>query len=125
MMAVMTKSPAGDDIVILSRAEYEKLAGAREDADDAAVARALLSRVEGGTEETLSTEELDAYLKAPTPLAFWRRKRGLTQAALARQAGVAQGYISEIEAKRKQGDVAVLKRVAQALRISLDDLVTD
>jgi DNA-binding XRE family transcriptional regulator len=125
MMAVMTKSPAGDEIVILSRAEYEKLADAREDADDATVARALLSRVEGGTEETLSTEELDAYLKAPTPLAFWRRKRGLTQAALARQAGVAQGYISEIEAKRKQGDVAVLKRVAQALRISLDDLVTD
>jgi DNA-binding XRE family transcriptional regulator len=124
-MAVMTKSPSGEDIVILSRAEYEKLTGAREDADDTSVARALMARVEGGTEEILTAEELDAYLKAPTPLAFWRRKRDLTQAALAQQAGVAQGYISEIEAKRKQGDLAVLKRIAQALRISLDDLVSD
>lgn len=124
-MPVMTKSPTGEDIVILSRAEYEKLTEVREDADDAAVARALIARVEGRTEETLTAEELDVYLKAPTPIAFWRRKRGLTQAALAQQAGVAQGYISEIEARRKRGDVALLKRIAAALRISLDELVPD
>ena len=56
-------------------------------------------------------------------LAFWRRKRGLTQAALARQAGLAQGFLSEIEAGKKTGDVAVLVRIARSLNVKLDDLV--
>lgn len=123
-MAVLTKSPGGEDIVILSRAEYEKLTDAREDMADASRAHSIMARVTAGTENVLTSDELDAYLKAATPLAFWRRKRNLTQAALAQQVGVAQGYISEIEAKRKSGDVATLKRIARALGISLDDLVS-
>jgi len=39
-MPVMTKSPKGDDIVILSRKEYDRLlAAANEDVTDAAVAK--------------------------------------------------------------------------------------
>ena len=74
------------DTVILTRDDYEALIDAR----DAAVAqRAVVS----GAMETLSEAELDAYLAAPTPLAFWRRHRGLTQAALAKAVGVSQPYL--------------------------------
>ena len=53
-----------------------------------------------------------------------RDKRGLTQASLAEAAGVAQGFLSEIETGTKTGDVQTLKRIAGVLRITLDDLVT-
>jgi ribosome-binding protein aMBF1 (putative translation factor) len=121
-MPVMTKSPKGDDIVILSRKEYDRLlVAANEDAADAAVARKAIAR----NEETLSEAEMDELLAARTPLAFWRRKRGLTQADLARAAGTAQGFLSEIESGLKTGDVAVLQRIAIALEISLLELVPD
>ena len=123
MAAIMTKTPGGEDIVILSRAEYEALTAESEDRTDAARARAVLAHLEAGEEELLTGAELDALLAAPTPLAFWRRKRGLTQAVLAREAGIAQGFLSEIEAGKKTGDVGTLRRIAQALNIRLDDLV--
>jgi DNA-binding XRE family transcriptional regulator len=120
-MPVMTKSPAGDEIVILSRAEYESLIAERdEDEADAATARARLAE---GADDALTGAEVDALLAAPTPLAFWRKKRALTQQKLAAAAGVGQGFLSEIEAGKKTGDVGTLKRIADALNVRLDDLV--
>jgi ribosome-binding protein aMBF1 (putative translation factor) len=121
-MPVMTKSPKGDDIVILSRKEYDRLlAAADEDVIDAAIAKKAIAR----NEETLSETEVDELLAARTPLAFWRKKRGLTQTDLAKVAGIAQGFLSEIESGLKTGDVTVLQRIAIALEISLLELVPD
>jgi|ERR1700688_1379643 DNA-binding XRE family transcriptional regulator len=121
-MPVMTKSPKGDDIVILSRKEYDRLlVAANDDAVDAAIAKKAIAR----NEETLSEVEMDELLAARTPLAFWRKRRGLTQTDLARAAGIAQGFLSEIESGRKTGDVTVLQRIAIALEISLLELVPD
>jgi len=121
-MPVMTKSPKGDDIVILSRKEYDRLlAAADEDGIDAAMAKKAIAR----NEETLSEVEVDELLAARTPLAFWRKKRGLKQTDLAKAAGIAQGFLSEIESGLKTGDVTVLQRIAIALEISLLELVPD
>jgi ribosome-binding protein aMBF1 (putative translation factor) len=121
-MPVMTKSPKGDDIVILSRKEYDRLlVAANDDAVDAAIAKKAIAR----NEETLSEAEMDELLAARTPLAFWRKRRGLTQTDLARAAGIAQGFLSEIESGGKTGDVTVLQRIAIALEISLLELVPD
>ena len=120
----MTKSPAGEDIVILSRAEYETLtARANEDATDIAVGNGIMARFAAGTEETLTDAETDELLAAKTPLAFWRKKRGLTQAALSQMVGVAQGFLSDIEAGKKTGDVQTLRKIADSLSLTLDDLV--
>jgi transcriptional regulator with XRE-family HTH domain len=124
-MPVMTKTPKGDDIVILSRAEYNALAmGQRdEEAADAARANQILAELAGGSETLLTSEQADALLAAKTPLAFWRKHRGMTQQALSKRVGVAQGFISEIENGAKTGDVQTLAAVARALEISMDDLV--
>jgi ribosome-binding protein aMBF1 (putative translation factor) len=92
-----------------------------ENMSDAAVAKKAIAR----NEETLSEAELDELLAARTPLAFWPTKRGLTQTDLAKAAGIAQGFLSEIESGLKTGDVTVLQRIAVALEISLLDLVPD
>lgn len=120
-MPVMTKSPKGDDIVILSRKEYDRLLVAANDVADAALAKRAIAR----NEETLSEAEMDELLAARTPLAFWRKKRGLTQTDLAKAAKIAQGFLSEIESGLKTGDVTVLQRIAIALEISLLELVPD
>jgi DNA-binding XRE family transcriptional regulator len=118
----MTKSPKGDDIVILSRKEYDRLlVAANEDMADAAIAKMAIAR----NEETLSESEMDELLAARTPLAFWRKKRRLTQTELAKAADIAQGFLSEIESGLKTGDITVLQRIAVALEISLLELVPD
>lgn len=121
-MAVMTKTPGGEDIVILSRKEFDRLTEIEEDLADIRAADAIMARIKDGTEELLSSAEVDAYLAAKTPLAFWRKKRGLTQAALAAKTGVAQGFLSEIEAGKKTGDVKTLRKIADTLRVTIDDL---
>ena len=124
-MPVMTKTPRGDDIVILSRAEYDALAFGRrdEDAADAAHANSILADIESGTETLLTSEQADQLLSAKTPLAFWRKHRGMTQEELSKSIGVAQGFVSEIENGTKTGDVQTLANIAKVLAISLDDLV--
>ena len=124
-MPVMTKTPLGDDIVILSRAEYDALTADRRDEDtaDAAYANRILADIENGTETLLTNEQADQLLNAKTPLAFWRKHRGMTQDALSKLIGVAQGFVSEIESGTKTGDVQTLAAMARVLAISLDDLV--
>src|SRR5258708_3909391 len=106
-MPVMTKTPKGDEIVILSRAEYDALTrGQRdEDAADAARANQILAELARGSETLLTSEQADELLAAKTPFAFWRKHRGMTQEALSKLVGVAQGFISEIENGSKTGDV--------------------
>lgn len=124
-MPVMTKTPQGDEIVILSRAEYDALTTGRRDEDtaDAAHANRILADIESGTETLLTGGQANQLLNAKTPLAFWRKHRGITQDALSKLIGVAQGFVSEIESGTKTGDVQTLAAMARVLAISLDDLV--
>ena len=94
---------------------------AQQGISDAAVAQKAIAR----DEEVLSEAEIDELLVAKTPLAFWRKKRGLTQTELAKAADIAQGFLSEIESGLKTGDVTVLQRIAAVLEITLLDLVPD
>jgi len=120
----MTKAPNGDEIVILSRDEYDRLIAADEDTKDAKTARRIIEQIASGEETVLTEAELDEFLKAKTPLSFWRKKRRMTQADLAKAADIAQGFISEIESGQKPGTPATLKKIAQALNIKIDDLIS-
>jgi predicted transcriptional regulator len=81
---------------------------------DAAAHKATMAAVARGEQEMLAAEETVA---APTPLAFWRVRRGLTQKQPSQTAGVSQSYIADVEAGRRKGDAALLERLAQALRL--------
>jgi transcriptional regulator with XRE-family HTH domain len=119
-MPVMTKGPQGDDIVILSRTEYDQLiAATNEDARDAETLRRSIARVKSGEEETFTSAEVDAFLAARTPLAFFRKKRSMNQDTLAKRAGITQSDLSEIEIGGKNGDIRTLRKLAAALKVSL------
>jgi len=114
-----TKSPTGEKVVVLTEAEYDALLDAR----DAAVGAAVMARIQKGEEETFSPEEATAYLEAPTPLAFWRKHRGLTQKALADAVGISQSYVADLESGRRQGNPSLLLRLAKVLGTSMESLV--
>ncbi len=110
-------TPKGEELVVLSREEYEDLIDAREHA----VAMAAHAR---GEDPGLTDAEMDEYLAAPTPLAYWRKRRGLTQAKLAVAAGISQPYLAQLEsARRTSADIAVYARLAKRLGVLIEDVV--
>ena len=117
------QTPSGEEMVVLPRAEYEALITAVEDLEDALAAERSIERIAAGETELIPDTEVDAYLDAPTPLAFWRRKRGLTQAVLAEKVEVTQAYLSEIEGGKKEARIGVLRQLAGTLKVTVDQLV--
>ena len=68
------------------------------------------------------TSEMRELMKAPTPLAFWRRRRGVTQAALAGLAETTQPHIAELESGKRGGSLDVMARIGRALKVPLEAL---
>ena len=116
------------DTVTMSRAEYEALIEAAEDAEDLAHLAAQEERerilgVEAARRDYLPGELVKRMLEGEHPVRLWREQRGLTLSELADRAGIAVSYLSEIESGRKSGSVRALRKVAKALGLTLDDLV--
>src|SRR4029078_1961062 len=100
-----TKTPAGEEIVMLPAAEYDRLIELAEDAADIRHAEQALAELEAGTMETFSQADVEAMLAAPSQISFWRKRRGLTQADLARKAQISQAYLAQMEGAKRTGDV--------------------
>ena len=116
-------TPGGEELVLLPRAEYDRLAAlaaeAEEDAADAAAYDAAKAEfvAEGAP---AFPPELSAMLFATkSRLAAIRKWRGLSQAELAAKAGIQQGYLSDLETKRRSGLAATIERLAEALDVPL------
>ncbi|MEJ0093382.1 MAG: helix-turn-helix transcriptional regulator [Methylocella sp.] len=115
------RTPGGETLVILPLAEFEALRDAADAADHARAMDALAR----GEDERLTAKEALALAEAKTPLAFWRNKRVMTQGELSTRAGVSQSAIADMERGARVGTVAVLKRVAEALGVRIEDLVAE
>jgi DNA-binding XRE family transcriptional regulator len=111
------------DTVTLSRADFEALMEALEDAQDLAESREAFARLQRGEEEAFPIELVEQILDGMSPVRAYRQYRGLTQQALAQAAALSPSYLSEIEAGRKPGSVDAMVRIATALRVAVDDLL--
>lgn len=108
-------APDGTEMVVLTAGEFERLQGLAEDRSDVIAAEAALARIAGG-EGTMPGEVLDAMLdEGLAPIASWRRFRGLSQAALARRAGLSQVFVSKIERGESHGTPKTRRALADAL----------
>ncbi|MAQ70873.1 MAG: transcriptional regulator [Alphaproteobacteria bacterium] len=57
------------------------------------------------------------------PVKFFRKKNSLTQKELAEKAGLSRTYLTEIETGAKNGSIDAYLKIAQALNITINDLV--
>ncbi len=108
----------GETITItITREEYEDLVDARNHAV------AMREIAEGGT--VIPGSEIRDYLAAPSPLAFFRKRAGLTQSELAQRARVSQPYLAQLEQGRRKGGLDIYLRLARLLGVRVEDLADE
>ncbi|MEM5473594.1 helix-turn-helix transcriptional regulator [Hoeflea sp. AS60] len=105
----------GKNYVLVSEDDYE-------DMIDTLEANAITARIREG-EETFPHALIVELAETDSRVRTYRKYRGLSMTELAKTAGISQPYLSDIENGKKTGSVDVLKRIAVALRVDLDDLV--
>lgn len=119
------RAPGGDEMVVLTRADYDDLvaraAEADEDEADAALFDDRMADLKAGRDVVLPAEVTTAMLKGATLLRALRKWRGLTQVQLAEVTGLSQSYVSELEAQGGKGGTAeAWTKIAQALDVPLE-----
>ena len=118
-------TPDGTEMVILPAADFARLKALVEDAEDVADAKTIMAGIESG-EGTMPADVLKAILnEGVSPLAAWRRYRGLTQVELARRAGMSQVWVGRIEGGGGYGSPKTRKALAAVLGAPLWGLEDD
>ena len=111
-----------NEMVTIPREEYDRLLAAVEDLADLRSHDRAMAALAAGEDELIPADHANRLLNGENALRVYRDLRGLTQAALAEKSGVKRVTVAEIETGRKQGSIATLRALADALGVSLDDL---
>jgi len=118
------RTPLGEELVVLSKSDYEALVSAAElvsedDADVAIYDRRKADLAEG-RDEVLPEAVSQALMRGESRLKAIRKWRGLTQLDVAERAQVGQGYLSELENGQKRGTSETIAALASVLDVPLD-----
>ena len=126
-MAQRITTPAGEELVLLSRADYDRLtalaAEADEDAADVAAYDTAMAEVASGHNSPLPVEVSAQLLRGASLVTAIRKWRGMKQTDLPERAGLSQGYLSDLESGRRKGAVETLRAVARVLDVPASWLV--
>jgi DNA-binding XRE family transcriptional regulator len=124
-MKVQFKDSPKGKIVILPRAEYDRLKAIEQEAiEDAACARMIdqaKKDVANGA-LLLPLAIVQRLADGENPIRVLRQFRGMTQAELATADSVqiTQNYLSDLETGKRKGPIALHRKLAQALDVTLD-----
>ena len=123
------RTPSGEELVVIPRAEYEALVAAVADAEeevaDAAIYDARKKDLAQGRDIALPVEVSQSILRGDSLLKALRKWRNLTQIELAQATGLGQGYISDLESQRRGGTTETLNAIAKALDVDPSWLVRE
>ena len=109
----------GKRFVLVPEATYERMVDDLDELDDL---RAY-DRAKAKPQEFVPAEIADRLIAGESPLRVWREYRGLTQQKLADEAEISKPFLSQLENGQREASVDVLKRLAAALKVDIDDLV--
>ncbi len=91
----------GKPYVLVPLHDYRNLTNAQ---DDDSLPEEILDKLTAHTE---------------SPVKILRKHRGLTQADLAKQAGISRPYLTEIETGKKDGSIRAMKSLAKVLGVNV------
>lgn len=111
------------EMISIPLEEYRSLQAAAEQLADLQAYDRGVAQLANGNEELLPAEFVKRMLSGESPLRVWREFRGSTQTALAKASSVNRVQIADIEAGRKSGSIETVKKLADALGITLDELI--
>ena len=112
-------TPGGETLILVPLAEYEALI----DAADIAAADRIRADVAAGRDEVVPGSLVNRLIDGENAIRVWREYRGLTAAHLAAKAEISPAYLSELETGKKTGTVETLRKIANVLKLDIDDLV--
>lgn len=121
--AVSFRTPNGEEMIVLSRHDYDALVEKAELAEDMAAVTEYRRKLAAGEEEAIPEEFANRLIDGEKPIRVYRELRGLTGKELAERTGISSAFLSEIETGKKDGGIATLRKIAQELNVTLDDLV--
>jgi len=102
--------------------EYIRLKEEAEMLQDVADYDAAKEALEQG-EELIPSAVTFAILDGENPIRVWRNFRALTQQELSDRAGISKPYLSQIETGKRTGTAEVLAAIANALEVTMDDVM--
>lgn len=119
------KTAGGEELAILPKNEYERLAKlvADEDIGKARIVRNARDKIVAGREVLVPKAVVDRLAARANPIRVLRKWRAMTQAELAVAVGITQGYLSDLEAGRRNGPVALHQKIGRALGVPIDLLL--
>ncbi len=74
-------------------------------------------------QQTIPYKTLQTIAGGESTVVAFRKLRGLTQAKLAKEAGVSRQYLCQIEKKERHGSSKILKKIANILKVDLELLI--
>jgi DNA-binding XRE family transcriptional regulator len=122
MNAQIIKKDGRPEWAVIPYDEYLRLKEEAEMLQDVAEYDAAKEALAQG-EELIPGEVTFAILDGENPIRVWRKHRGLTQQELAERAGISKPYLSQIETGKRTGTAEVLAAIADALDVTLDDVM--
>ncbi|WP_017672529.1 helix-turn-helix transcriptional regulator [Blastomonas sp. AAP53] len=118
-------APDGTKMVVLTAAEFDRLRDLADDAEDVVAARLQLERIRQGEQGVPG--EVVAFMinDEMSPIAAWRKYRGISQTDLAEKAGCSQVWLSKIEAGTARGAAKLRRAIAGVLDAPLWSIEDD
>jgi hypothetical protein len=117
------RTPSGEELVVLPRAEYEALLERAhhetEDAEDVAIYDARKAEL-ATSGVVLPPEVSAAILRGDSRLKAIRNWRNETQLHLNFLTGISQGYLSDLESGRRTGTPETIAKLAEALNVPVE-----
>ena len=117
------RTPSGEELVVLPRAEYEALLARAdheaEDADDVAIYDARKAELAAGG-VVLPPEVSAAILRGDSRLKAIRKWRDQTQLYLEFKTGIGQGYLSDLESGKRKGPFELHHKFARRLGVPFE-----
>lgn len=112
----------GERLAVLPEADYRALVETAEDREDINAVREFDAALARGDEELIPAEFANRILDGENKVRVWREYRDLQVKELAVSTGLAASYISQIENGVRAGTVESYKKIAAALKVSLDEI---
>jgi DNA-binding XRE family transcriptional regulator len=108
----------GRRFVLVPQETYERML---DEIDELAAIRAY-DRAKAAPQEMVPAEIVDRLLSGENPVKVWREHRGRTQQRLADAIGISKPYLSQLEHGQREASIKVLRALAAALAVDLEDL---
>ncbi|MBF0285091.1 MAG: helix-turn-helix transcriptional regulator [Magnetococcales bacterium] len=115
-------TPTGEQLAVIPLEEYRRLTAWDERRQELQAYDEARAALREGRDELVPAPFAQRLLEGENPLRVWREYRGLTLRQLARIVGTSPAYLSEVETGKKSGSLRLIKTLAEALRVDLDDL---